>query len=110
MVGAALGWALVEAAERMEMRHAIEPLPSGSGTDGWAIQVARAGIPTGLVSIPLRYMHSTVETLALADVERSGRLLAEMIAGLDEAFAAGLVDDLRPSGADRAPAAPGGAA
>ncbi|MCB0217606.1 MAG: M20/M25/M40 family metallo-hydrolase [Caldilineae bacterium] len=102
--------ALVEAAERLEMRHAIEPLPSGSGTDGWAIQVARAGIPTGLVSIPLRYMHSTVETLALADIERSGRLLAEMITGLDEAFAAGLVDDLRPSGADRAPAAPGGAA
>lgn len=90
---------LVEAAGRLEMKQAIEPLPGASGTDAWSMQVARSGLPTGLVSIPLRYMHSTVETLALADLERTGRLLAEFIAGLDANFAEGLVEDLEASNA-----------
>jgi endoglucanase len=85
---------LVAAAGRLEMKIGIEPLPGASGTDAWTMQVARSGLPTGLVSIPLRYMHSSVETLALADVERVGRLLAEFIAGLDADFAKKLVDDL----------------
>ena len=51
-----------------------------------AIQVAREGVPTEVISVPLRYMHSTVETLCVADVERTGRLMARFIAGLDESF------------------------
>jgi putative aminopeptidase FrvX len=79
--------ALVEAATRLEMKHAIEPIAGDSGTDAWATQVARSGVPTGLLSIPMRYMHSPVETLSLEDIERVGRLLAEFIAGLSQAFA-----------------------
>ncbi len=90
----AMHQALVDAAGRLEMKQVVEPLAGATGTDAWALQVAGSGIPTGLVSIPLRYMHSTVETLDLADVERTGRLLAETIAGLDASFAAGLVEDL----------------
>jgi len=51
------------------------------------MQVTREGVPTALISIPLRYMHTNVETLAVKDLERVGRLMALFIAGLDEAFA-----------------------
>lgn len=78
--------ALVDAAKRLEMNYQMDPIPGPSGTDGWAIQVAREGIPTGVLSIPLRYMHTPVETVAVKDVERVGRLLAEFIYGLDQDF------------------------
>jgi len=44
------------------------------------------GIPTALLSIPLRNMHTPIETLAVRDLVRTGRLMAQFIAGLDEAF------------------------
>ncbi len=78
---------LVDTAKAMEIPYQIEAVPGASGTDAWAIQVTQEGIPTGLLSIPLRSMHTTVETVDVRDVERTGRLLAEFIAGLDEAFA-----------------------
>jgi putative aminopeptidase FrvX len=78
---------LAEVARSYEIAHQIDPIPGASGTDAWAIQVTREGIPTALVSIPLRYMHTSVEALSLKDVERIGRLLAVFISGLDEAFA-----------------------
>jgi tetrahedral aminopeptidase len=83
---------LLAAAKRIELEARLEPLPGHSGTDGWAIQVARSGIPTGLVAIPLRSMHTPVETLAVIDIERTGRLLAEFIRGLDEEFYRSLID------------------
>lgn len=61
-----------------------EPIPGMSGTDAWAIQVTQAGIPTGLLSIPLRYMHTSVETLDMQDVIHTGKLLAYFIASLPE--------------------------
>ena len=85
---------LVETAKEYEIPYQIEPVPGRSGTDGWAIQVARQGIPTALLSIPLRYMHTPVEVVAVKDVERTGRLMARFIAGLDEAFGTKL--GLRP--------------
>jgi len=78
---------LVEEAKADEIAYQVDPIPGNSGTDAWAMQVTREGIPTALISIPLRYMHTTVETLSLKDLERSGRLLAHFIANLDEAFA-----------------------
>jgi endoglucanase len=77
---------LLDAARAIEMSTQIEPMPRGSGTDAWAIQVVRAGIPTGVVSIPVRNMHMPVELLAVKDVERTGRLLAEFAARLDDDF------------------------
>ena len=61
-------------------------MPARTGTDAWAIQVSRSGVPTALLSIPLRNMHSPVETLDLKDIERTGRLLAHFICALDENF------------------------
>lgn len=68
----------------------LEVAPAATGTDAWAIQITRDGIPTGLISLPLRYMHTPVETLALGDVEKAGRLLAHFIASVDQAFMEGL--------------------
>lgn len=73
---------LRETARQWEIPYQIEPLPRSSGTDAWGIQVAREGIPTGLLSIPIRYMHQPIETVALQDVERTGRLVAAFIGAL----------------------------
>ena len=78
--------ALVDTASKLEMPYQMEPTPGASGTDAWPIQVAREGIPTALLSIPLRYMHTPVETVSLKDIERTGKLMAEFIAHLDEEF------------------------
>lgn len=79
--------ALKAAAERAEVPTAVEVMWSGqSGTDVTAMQIARAGLPTAIVSIPLRNMHTSVEVVALKDITRTGRLLAEFIAGLQVDF------------------------
>ena len=77
---------LKKVAEAHEIPYQIEPIPGASGTDAWAIQVTREGVPTVLISVALRYMHQPVETLAVQDVERAGRLLAAFVAGLEEDF------------------------
>jgi len=82
---------LKEVAKEHEIPHRIQPSPSHMGTDAWAIQITREGVPTGLVCVPLRYMHQPVETLSVRDVERAGRLLASFIAGLELDF----LDELR---------------
>ncbi len=46
-----------------------------TGTDARAIQVARDGIPTGLISVPLRYMHTPTEVVCLADLDATVRLI-----------------------------------
>jgi putative aminopeptidase FrvX len=51
----------------------------GTGTDANAIQLTRAGIATGLISIPNRYMHSAVETIALDDIDKAAELIAEFV-------------------------------
>jgi len=86
--------ALREAAGSIEMSVQTGVHGRASGTDAYAIQVSRAGIPTGLVSIPLRYMHTMVETADLADIERTGRLLAETVARLDDDFLANIREEL----------------
>jgi endoglucanase len=74
---------LVETAEREKIDHTIEASGRWTATDADAYQVSRAGIPTGLVSIPLRYMHSPVEMVDLADVEAAVELLVAFVTSLD---------------------------
>lgn len=73
-----------EAAQNARIPVQIEPVAGMTGTDAWAIQISQAGIPTGLISIPLRYMHTSVETIDMQDVVNSGILLAYFIASLPE--------------------------
>jgi putative aminopeptidase FrvX len=74
--------ALVAAAKRAKIPYQIEADPRPTGTDARAIQVGRAGVATGLVSIPLRYMHTPSELVDLEDVERCVLLLTEFALGL----------------------------
>ncbi|MCJ7623161.1 MAG: M20/M25/M40 family metallo-hydrolase, partial [Anaerolineaceae bacterium] len=75
-------------AEEMEIPYQLEVMPMHSGTDAYAIQVVREGVPSMVVSLPLRYMHTPVEVVSLKDIQRVGRLLAEFITALDEEYIA----------------------
>jgi putative aminopeptidase FrvX len=74
---------VVGAAEAAGIEHTISASGRGTSTDADAIQISRSGIPAGLVSIPLRYMHSPVEMVDLADVEATVELIAAFAASLD---------------------------
>ena len=89
----ALHEAILAAAKRIEATLHLDFIPANSGTDGWEIQISRDGIPTALLNIPIRNMHSTVETVAIQDIARTGRILAEFIAGLDADFLSTIVWD-----------------
>ena len=77
---------LKEVAERVEIPVVSEAMPSYSSTDADAIQLTAEGIPTMVISIPLRYIHTPVEVVAVKDIQRAGRLLAEFISSLEEDF------------------------
>jgi putative aminopeptidase FrvX len=82
-------------ADTLEIPHQTEPLPGHSGTDAWSIQISREGIPTGIISLPVRNLHTPVEIASARDVTRAGRLMAHFVAGLDEAFVKDMVPDTR---------------
>ncbi len=67
---------LFEAGEAEKIPFTVEASARATGTDADAVHLSRAGIPTGLVSIPIRYMHSPVELVQLEDVQASARLIA----------------------------------
>ncbi|MFC1923382.1 M42 family peptidase [Chloroflexota bacterium] len=75
-----------EVADNLEIPYAIEVMPRHSGTDAYSLQVAAEGIPTMVVNIPLRYMHTPVEVVALKDIRRTAHLLSEFIAHLDRDY------------------------
>ncbi len=59
--------------------------PRSTGTDANVMQMSRAGVATALIQIPLRYMHSPVEVLSLADIEATIRLLVALMPRLEAA-------------------------
>jgi putative aminopeptidase FrvX len=67
---------LHDTAEREGIPFTIAAAARATGTDADAIHLSRAGIPTGLISIPLRYMHSPVEMVQLDDIDACARLIA----------------------------------
>lgn len=86
----ALGEKLHALAQSYRLPYQIEPVAGNTHTDAWAFQVSREGIPTALVSVPLRYMHTAVELLNLDDLIAAGQLLAFLSRSLDGAFWEGL--------------------
>lgn len=50
-----------------------------TGTEAWATQVSGCGIPTALLSIPVRYMHTAVETVNLEDIKYTARIITEFL-------------------------------
>ncbi|MGB9866394.1 MAG: M42 family peptidase [Bacillota bacterium] len=81
---------LCAAAGSLGMKYQVEVAPGRSGTDAWAMQVSGEGVATAVVSIPLRYMHTSVETLDLRDGVWCAVLLAEAITRMDAPFMEGL--------------------
>ena len=67
---------LCDAAERESIPHTLESTSRRTGTDADEFHVSRGGIPTGLVSVPLRYMHSPVEVVCVDDIEGAAKLIA----------------------------------
>jgi putative aminopeptidase FrvX len=86
--------ALQDAADRIEVDVHIEPHSRMSGTDLVGLQIARQGIPTGLVSIPIRNMHTSSEIVSLVDINRASRLIVEFITNLDDTFLSALAAQL----------------
>ncbi|WP_036943728.1 M42 family metallopeptidase [Pseudobacteroides cellulosolvens] len=75
---------LFDIAKDNDISHQTDIEPDNTGTEAWAIQVSRSGIPTVLVSIPVRYMHTGTETLDITDVENTVRLVKEFLTALDD--------------------------
>jgi len=75
---------LVEVAREREIPYQVQTSGAPTGTDARAIQMVRAGVATGLIGIPLRYMHSPGEMLALSDLEDAAALLAAFILSCQE--------------------------
>lgn len=75
---------LLKAAKKLKIPYQIEADPRPTGTDARAIQIGRGGVATGLISVPLRYMHTPSEVVDLEDVERCVQLLVEFAKGLEQ--------------------------
>jgi putative aminopeptidase FrvX len=74
---------LLGTAEAEGIAVTIEASARGTGTDADAVHLSRGGVPTALVSIPVRYMHSPVEVVQLGDVHACARLIAAAALRLD---------------------------
>lgn len=81
---------LIELCKRHEWPHQLAATGRATPNDANTIQISRAGVATGLVSIPNRYMHSAVETISLEDIDRAADLLAAFAGELSGA------DDFTP--------------
>lgn len=73
---------LIQSAKDLDIPYQISPEPGDTGTEAWATQVSGAGIPTVLLSIPVRYMHTTIETADGKDLENSSSLICGFIENL----------------------------
>ncbi len=91
--GPSLGWGPVihpalfqsfkEIADCLEIPFQVEIIPHYSNTDADSMQLVAEGIPTILIGIPLRYMHTPVEMVCMKDIYHTGQLLAEFCANLE---------------------------
>ena len=72
----------VETGKKNNIPYQVQGVPRGTGTDANAIQLTRSGVAAGLISIPLRYMHTPVETLDFMDV----KYIIDLMAGFAEAL------------------------
>lgn len=75
---------LVSLAERDKIQYQTEVLEGSSGTNAWMYQVYGTGIPCAMLSIPIKYMHTPVETVEISDYESTKELLCDFIKNLSE--------------------------
>lgn len=75
---------LTELSNRDKIDIQLEVCSGDTGTDAWEIQVSGAGVPTALLSIPVRYMHANYEIANTGDMESAAKLIATFAASLKE--------------------------
>ncbi|HOM17441.1 MAG TPA: M42 family metallopeptidase [Thermoguttaceae bacterium] len=73
---------LVETAQAYQIPVQMGASGRPPGTDAAVMQISRAGVATGLVSIPNRYMHTPVEMVSLGDLDHAANLLARFVESL----------------------------
>ncbi len=74
---------LATVAEEEGIPYTIQASPRATRTDADAIHLTRRGVPTGLVSVPNRYMHSPNEVVSVEDLFNTAKLIAAFIRSLD---------------------------
>lgn len=85
-MGPNMTWALTERmaekAKALGIPYQLEIMEGHTGTNGWHMQTCLEGIPTAIVSLPLKYMHSPIEVVSLEDMEHTAQLLAAFVRDL----------------------------
>jgi endoglucanase len=81
---------MMDKAKEKEIPFQLEMMSGATGTNGWHMQTVREGIATSIVSLPLKYMHSPIEALELADMESVAALLAAFTENLGKEGAFGI--------------------
>ena len=79
----ALSKALIRTAKAEGMDYQLEVMEGFTGTNAWDLQIAGTGAATALLSIPLRYMHTPIETIKLSDLESVGDLIYHFLRSFD---------------------------
>lgn len=82
---------LVETAKEYNIPHQMEITVGPTGTDARAMQITREGVPSLVLSIPLRYMHTSVEVVDMDDIRNTGKLLAFFIKEISKDILEGLL-------------------
>lgn len=82
---------LIEVADNYNIPYQMDVTPGPTGTDANVIQINRAGIPALLLSVPLRYMHTSVELIQLEDIRYTAQLLSFFISAIDDANLEGIL-------------------
>lgn len=77
---------VIGAADSKKIPYQIDAASRSTGTDTDAFAYSRGGVPSVLISLPLRYMHTTVEMVAIDDVENVIKLIYESLVKLDPKF------------------------
>jgi putative aminopeptidase FrvX len=75
---------LTETAKAAGMAYQLDLQAGHTHTDNDSVRLTRAGVATGLLNLPCRYMHSSSEVVSLKDIEQTGELMARFVLALDE--------------------------
>lgn len=82
---------LIEVAKEYNIPFQMEVCSGPTGTDARAMQITREGIPSLVLSIPLRYMHTSVEVIDMIDIKNTAKLLAFFITSISNENLEGLL-------------------
>lgn len=75
---------IIDLAKKNNIDFQLEVCQSNTGTDAWEIQVSGAGVPTALLSVPVRYMHGNFEVADALDMESAAKIISEFAVSLKE--------------------------